>query len=146
MAPQLQAKLEKSPRPVWLPWPRSERGHHSFDQSCATRPWISAIMPGGHHHFSQHKMAKGPSVINDIDICKKTKMRRLGEGSLGQVRFLKNYRCAAGTKCAVLSSRLVAQHFCQSSMRRNVVRFIRSTFVKFRCTYATHNALQHYHS
>ena len=39
---------------------------------------------------------------------------------------------------AALSSSFDAQHFRQASMR--------STFVKFRCTDATHNALQHYHS
>ena len=55
--------VKKSPRPAWLPWPRSERGHHSFDQACAARPWISAIYRGGRHYFPPHKMAKKKSLI-----------------------------------------------------------------------------------
>ena len=75
------------------------------------------------YEYERHN--KGPSVINDI--CEKTKTRRLGEGGFGQVRFLKKYRCAAGTaaECAALSSSLDAQHFHQVSMR--------SAFVKLRC-------------
>ena len=61
--------------------------------------------------------------------AKKKKKRKSVVLGSGQVRFLKDI----GVRLAHN-----AQHFRQASMR--------STFVKFRCTYSTHNALQHYHS
>ena len=59
---------------------------------------------------------------------------------------MKKYQCAAGTVCAALSSSFDTQHFRKVS-NFNAQRFhqasMRSTLIKFRCTYATHNALQH---
>ena len=50
-------------------------------------------------------------------------------------------------RCTALSSSFDTQHFRQvSNAQRFRQALMCSTFVKCRCTYATHNALQHYHS
>ena len=84
------------------------------------------------------------------------KARRLEDRGFWQSLFLeKKYRCAAGTECAALSSSFDAQHFRQTSTCSTFIRFrcaaLSSSFDvqhfrQVRCTYATRNALQHYHS